>query len=455
MTPNEVEVDETESTDMVVEQLDATTLLADRNTRFNLKRGRIDTLKASIAEHGILSPLEVSALTEEEQTKNKGKMYRVVFGHYRLAAALELIKEGYELTVPSIVREPESDLQRLKRQLTENMERENQSPIDKALGMRELLTLGSSKMEVREAFATPGGRKGMKSQPASNSFVNMTLSFLNFPKKIQALIHDGEIGVADAYWLTKQPADKWEAAVEKAVANRLRESAQAEEDENKFLEDEKKKEEAENKLKEVDKAVETAESEVESAIEEQKEKAAKALELYQAKMVAEGEDKKKLEAEHKAIEVETQKAEKIVAAKRAELKKLTEKAEKAKKDAEARAQKLKEARENAATASKAKPAKESSEPSSKPLRVQKSATEDVKNHPNTDGVPITLVAGRKVIKDMTLSGSYPKVTAIAKAFDALFGGHMKDKTLFETLAGITGEKAEKTTEAKPAAKKAK
>lgn len=84
----------------------------------------------------------------------------------------------------------------------------NRSPIDEALEIRRLIQQGVSKMEIRKMFARPGGRKGFKSMPVSNSFINMRLSFLDLPKAIQEKIHDGRLGVAAAYELTKVTTGK-------------------------------------------------------------------------------------------------------------------------------------------------------------------------------------------------------------------------------------------------------
>lgn len=439
MGKKEVKTEVNESAERDTIMIPVASILTDRNVRFGLKKSRIESMKESIIEKGgVMQAIEVEPLDESEATD--GKEYRAVFGHYRIAGMLAANAEGHTFRMPAVIVEPLTPVDRLKRQLSENMDRENQSPIDKALAIKTLSDMGVSKMEIRNIFATPGGRKGTKAQPASNSYVNMTLSFLELHKKIQTLIHDGEITVTDAYWLTKQPADKREIAVEKAIANRAKELEEDEADENKFLESEKKREEADAKVKEAGKALETAESEVTEAISDAKTKANKALELYQAKMAAKAEDKKQAEEAHKAAEKEAQEAQKALGKKQAELKKQQDKIDKQKTAADERAKKLADARANAAKASSANPAGKTK--ADAPLKVKASAAVDVKNAPNVDGIPITFPAVKKVVASLCLASGCPKVTAIGKALQECFNGRIKDDTLFHKLAVITGERAE-------------
>ena len=101
-----------------------------------------------------------------------------------------------------------------------------------------------------------------------------------------------------------------------------------------------------------------------------------------------------------------------------------------------RAEKLKAARD---TAAKNKPAKEKA-----PLQVKKSAAVEQKERPNKDGIQITYGAVKKVLKDGSLPGPYPKVQKIFKAFDDLTMGRINDGQLMNLLAVITGEAKEGT-----------
>ena len=255
-------------------------ILADDNARFGLKQTRIDSLAQDIVyQGGIQVPLEVEKL----DTPADGKEYRLTKGHYRLAAATQLnAEQDAGLQVPCIIRTPASGLDRLKLQLSENLERENLSPMDVAVAIKRLLDAGVSKMDVRNIFRRAGGRKGLKLQPASNSFINMMLSFLEFPKATQEKIHDGRVPVSAAYELSKSPREKWDKILADAEADRLSEIDREEKDEEKFLEREKKLAEATQKEKEALAAVEKQKALVEAADKAAHEKGQKAVELFKA-----------------------------------------------------------------------------------------------------------------------------------------------------------------------------
>jgi ParB/RepB/Spo0J family partition protein len=433
----------TDSRDVVM--IDPALLLGDRNTRYGLKKSRIESLKESIIEHGgVMQPVEVEP---------QGDNFRLVFGHYRLAALIEANKEGHTFEMPCIVIEEMDPVTRLKRQLAENLDRENQTPIDKAVAIKALFDAGISKQEVRKIFATPGGRKGLKTQDASNSFINMTLSFLNFSKKVQQMIHEGEIGVADAYFLSKQTPEKQDIYLEKAIANRLKEISIEEEDENNYLAAEAKKTEAESKVKEMDEKLEAAQAELEEQARITKEKAAEAGKLYLEKMEATTVEAKAAAAEaHKEVDKEAKAAAKELEAKRRDLERQKEKAEKLRQSVEDRAEKLKEARENSARAASEGKKKDGTKKDGKvaPLKVKSSAAADVKNAPNEDGIPITITAIKKLVDSLSLAGSYPKVTLIGRSFRDCFNGRINEKQLLNNLAVITGEKKEATAPAKKA-----
>lgn len=91
--------------------------------------GDLDELQRSIAQKGILQPLLARFKIDD-----KGRSYELVFGHRRLRAAALL---GLE-TVPLMVREL-SDEQVIEAQVIENVQRLDVSPVEEALGYRELI----------------------------------------------------------------------------------------------------------------------------------------------------------------------------------------------------------------------------------------------------------------------------------------------------------------------------
>lgn len=258
--------------------LDPKVILADDNTRFNLKQSRIESLADSIlAQGGIIEPVEV-----EPMEHANGHTHRLTLGFYRLAAINHLNSQGAGLTIPATIRNAATPTDRLKRQLAENMERENQSPMDQAIAIRRLLDAGLSKVEVRAIFSRPGGRKGSKVQPASNAWLNMTLGFLDLPKNIQTKIHEGLVGVATAYQLTKIAPEKRNEVLAAAEAERDARIAKEEREEQRLLEHEKKTAAAAEKRNKLLEVSTLAEGELTKATESLEEKVVAATEAYKA-----------------------------------------------------------------------------------------------------------------------------------------------------------------------------
>jgi ParB/RepB/Spo0J family partition protein len=260
------------------------------NVRFGLKETRIESMMKSILDlGGVMNPLHVTKLEPPEN----GFEYRLNQGHYRHAAALRLnTEQNAGIEVPIQVDPPESELDRMKRQLAENNERENLTPMDKAKAIKELLDAGVSKIEVRSIFSMPGGRKGLKNQPASNSFINMHLSFLDLSKSIQDKIHDGRIGVSGAYQLVKASPDKRAEIVQSIEDDRLEAIASEEKDEEKLLDQERKLTEAKDKREVAEKELADKEAEAKQAAADAEAKKVEAKRAHELHLSSKGDEKK-------------------------------------------------------------------------------------------------------------------------------------------------------------------
>ncbi|MBU6231703.1 hypothetical protein KGP36_03460 [Patescibacteria group bacterium] len=401
--------------------LDPKEILADDNTRFGLKDTRIQSLASSIVSTGgVMEPVEVELI----QPGANGHKYRLTTGFYRLAAVEFLNKtQAAGLTVPAIVRESADTKSRLKRQLAENMERENQSPMDQAIAIKRLLDAGLSKMEVREVFSRPGGRKGNKIQPASNSFINMTLSFLELPKSVQEKIHNGLIGVAAAYELTKVPAEKRTAVLERAEQERQKALETEERDEEKLLAREKKEAEENAKKQGFQDAVTQTEATFNQAQETLKNKTTQAAEAYAASRQKFDNAKDK-----KAAATAFKEAEKVRAIAEADF-------DAAKKEYEAAMEKFeKYVASKAAKVAGEKPAKAGKEAKKVSSADVKKAA--VKEKASTQHVALNAAEMRKVVSELTLPGSHAAVIAIAVAFQRCFSGEITDEQLRKELTKI-------------------
>lgn len=128
----------------------------------------IEELAQSIQEFGVLSPLLVQ-LTE-------GGTYKLVAGERRYRAAK---KAGLKV-VPALVVARDSDDSTLARQLTENLQREDLSPMERALAIGQL----------KESF-TWSIREIAKRLGISKAMVQRSLEILSLPDDLQAALIAG------------------------------------------------------------------------------------------------------------------------------------------------------------------------------------------------------------------------------------------------------------------------
>lgn len=414
--------------------LDPIHILADDNVRFGLKDTRIASLAADILEKGgVMVPVEVSMLPEGS---SNGHTHRLTTGFYRHAAVAKLNTEGAGLTLPAILKSSETDIERLKRQLSENTERENMSPMDIAVAVKRLMDAGQSRIDVRTIFSRPGGsKKGGKPQPASNSWLNIHLSFLAFPADIKKLIHTGELGVAAAYELSRLPAEKWPSVVERAQSERQKQTEREERDEEKYLKEQSKAEELAAKVQVEEKKVAAAQAEVDkdaTALEAATVAAGAAYEMTKGKLDA----KAKKEAQKAFQEAEKTRqglAAKLEAATK-DLTKVSESKSKVEALASEKAQKLAQARA-AAPAGAAKASTKSTAVG--PGDVKKAAQE---TGASSGHVALNAAQMRQLINELTLAGGAPKVKQIGESFRRAFTGEITDKQLYRDLCKVTGEK---------------
>lgn len=421
------------SADKIV-QLKPEAILADHNTRYGLLDSAVENLMASIlSEGGVQEPISVIKM----DTDDEGHTHKLLKGFYRHEAITRLNKDGAGLTLPTIVREePDSEMAALRLQVTENVVRKNQSPMDTAIAIRMLLDAGMPRLEVRTLYARPSGGKKSILGPASNAWINMHLSFLDFPKAIQKKIHEGGVGVAAAYELTRVSPDKREAVLEKAENEREREldlEAKAEakllKEESKVAETRAKEEQAEAELKAAQLEAETAATLLDAAT-----LAYKTIGETPGFLTMKDEDKRKLTESLKATQADIKGAEKAKAAADKKLGKLQPVSEAASTAAEKAKKTLATARQaKAGTTGKHGAAKK---PAVGPGNVKKAAKEAGEA---SGVVPLSLADIRSMAKELATPGGFPKVQAIGTAFKDCIDGKSTPKELYRALGAITGE----------------
>lgn len=410
-------------------QLDPAAVLAEGNIRHSLIPARVEVMKASVVDlGGIQEPVHVEVI---EGAKKGQPAYRLRKGFYRHAAVSALNGQGAGLTLPAIVVEPVDALTRLRLQIAENVDRTNLSPIDTAVAIKRLLLEGMDRADVRNIFKRSGGRKGNAVQPASNSFLNIHLSMLDLPKSIQDKIHDGRVGVAAAYELTKVSPDKREAILARAEEMRAKDLEREEKEDEKLAKAEAKEGEAQSKLAEAQTALDAAEAEKAAAVEQLTEAQTTLKELQSitvAEMEAKSADEKKVLAESmlaakaniKAAERRVSKAHKDAGNARNAVSKLT----RASEETETEAPKAK----GAAGKPKAKAVG--------PKDVQKAAKEagEGKKH-----VALNANEMRQAVAALAKS-RFPKAKAVADALAQCFAGVTTPGAMVTAIEVATGER---------------
>lgn len=413
-------------------QLDPTKILADDNTRFGLLDFRKDALKASIvAEGGVQEPVSVAVLDEPVD----GMTHRLLKGFYRHAAVTELNKEGAGLTLPCIVRdEPADELTRIRLQVTENAVRTAMSPMDTAIAIRRLIDEGMPRLEVRTLFARPTGKKGSTLVPASNSWLNIHLSFLDFTKAVQTKIHNGTVGVAAAYELSRVAPEKQAAVLARAEEEREKEVAQEEKAEAKFLKEESKLAEARAKEEQAAAELTAAKTEAETAAERHVAAKLSYTEVASTPgyLTMKPDEKKALTEAMKAAQAEVKAAEKLEKDALKKLEKLTPVSEAATSAASTAKEKLAKARAEKTGTGKQGAAKK---PAVGPANVKKAAAKEGAGAP----VPLNLADIRSFVKELATPGGMPKVTEIGKLIKSVVDGGLTPKECYRQLAVVTGE----------------
>lgn len=420
-------------------QLDPKHVLAENNVRFGLKKFRLERLKDDIMLAGrVEQPVKVVKL----EAPQNGFTHRLVTGFYRHEAVSEInaTNPAAGLTLPAIEEEATDAISTLRTQIRENQERENMSPIDEAIAIRKLLEAGASKQDVRNIFARVGGRKGLVIQEASNSHINMVLSFLDLPKLIQEKIHDGRVGTAAAYKLTKVPAEKRAEILEAAEAERIKALDLEEAEENKLLTASKKEKAAAEKVDKTVKELEIAKAEFEAADKRSKEAIELAAAAFKAKDIAPDAKtateakaaQKKLDEAFKAKEVEKKAAIRTADEAKVKLAKLESKAEQAEKLAKERKAKLAAARAGKVTgaAQKGKAVGPGDVE-----RAAKAAGITTTGHTKLNASQI-----RDMVLEMSLPGGTPKLKAIGEALKMCIDGVTTPKQLFVAIKKVIGEK---------------
>jgi len=408
-------------------------ILANSNIRYGLKKPRVAGLAEEIKALGYVhTNLTVEPLAEAGPN---GESYLLVDGHYRRASVELLAKSGLEIELPCEVVEMGTANARVAHQISKNYSNEQMSPMDMAVAIDRLLNPPEGeepmkKVDICNLFPRSGGRKGIATtQPLSNAMLNIYVSFLKFPKDIKTLIHEGRIGVGDAYKLTKKDKSEWPEYVKKAEAAIEASAGELDKLEEQVQAEAKKSEEAEAKAKQDAEALVNAQKVLEAAQAERDAKVNAAAEAFKAKAAVPASDKDKLKVavEHfKAAEAEATAADKAASQAKKDADKLQQTVERNQKLAAERKAKLEQARKDQAAKANGK------------LAVGKA----IEAADNGGKVPLKGPQIIALLNQLALPG-FPKVQKIFQAVQRCIASDITDAQLTAELAYITGERKER------------
>jgi ParB family transcriptional regulator, chromosome partitioning protein len=146
-----------------------------RQPRHHFDRAELESLMASIREHGIIEPLVARKVSEGS--------YELIAGERRLRAATAL---GLT-TVPVILRETSGEREKLLLALVENLSRQDLNVIEEAKAYRQLNEeFGLTQEEI-------GQRVGKNRSTIANA-----IRLLSLPEEMQQAVMEGRISPAQA-----------------------------------------------------------------------------------------------------------------------------------------------------------------------------------------------------------------------------------------------------------------
>ncbi|MFC1587550.1 ParB/RepB/Spo0J family partition protein [Planctomycetota bacterium] len=157
--------------------------------RKSFDNNRLHGLAESIREHGLVQPIVVMEFSPGQ--------YKIIAGERRFRA-YQILNHS---TIPAIIRRKAEDREMLELALTENLQRENLNPIEKAEAYRNLIDNFDL---TQDQLATRLGK--------SRAGIANSLRLLTLPPSVQALLEEGKLSEGhakvllacdDVTWLTQ------------------------------------------------------------------------------------------------------------------------------------------------------------------------------------------------------------------------------------------------------------
>jgi ParB family chromosome partitioning protein len=157
----------------------------------------IDTLAASIREHGLLQPILIRPLDHG---------FEIVAGHRRFQACRSLRWRFIACKIREM-----SDKQAFEIQLTENMQRKSMDPIEEAEAFRRYVV----------EFGWGGVSELAKKICKSEEYVSHRLQLLKLPDNIKEQIALNRLNVSQAIELTTMPSGKRSEVMSQIISDSL------------------------------------------------------------------------------------------------------------------------------------------------------------------------------------------------------------------------------------------
>lgn len=160
-------------------------------------------LTASITQIGVLQPVLVRPIPDDERNETDGLRYELIAGERRWRAAT---RAGLA-TLPAVVRSTD-DLASVEQALVENLHRQDLTPLEEAAAFQQLIE------DFELTHDDVASRVGK-----SRSAITNTLRLLGLPPSVQHLLADGRLTAGHARALLGTPDRTFQEALARRVAD--------------------------------------------------------------------------------------------------------------------------------------------------------------------------------------------------------------------------------------------
>lgn len=175
---------------------------AHQQPRTEFDAQKLDDLAASLLDHGQLQPITV-------RWSQPHAKFLIVAGERRYRAS---VKAGLPSINADVIEDDDPVSIRIK-QLVENCQREDLTPMEQARAFHAAMTAEGSRHSTAHSLA--------KMLKTSESAISRALKLLELPESIQQLVESEVMTPTTAYEVTKAPRPEWGPIVDQVIAEKL------------------------------------------------------------------------------------------------------------------------------------------------------------------------------------------------------------------------------------------